>query len=150
MGRATSAFRLTITACVLPQQRKTRFLSPNLPITTRCSTNCWEDIWTKAGGRCFKNLTRAQPQDRHQQPRAFSTDNIGMNYDYPEATYERRKEILKEHEDYQKGLMWALAYDPRVPEDVRAEMSQWASQKTNLPTMATGHTRSMCAKRGGW
>ncbi|MHC4170273.1 MAG: FAD-dependent oxidoreductase [Planctomycetota bacterium] len=56
---------------------------------------------------------------------AFSTDNIGMNYDYPEATYERRREILKEHEDYQKGLMWFLAYDPRAPEDVRQETSQW-------------------------
>ena len=60
---------------------------------------------------------------------AFSTDNIGMNYDYPEATYERRKEILKEHEDYQKGLMWFMAYDSRVPEDVRAAMSQWGLAK---------------------
>ena len=34
----------------------------------------------------------------------FSTDNIGMNYDYPEASYERRREIIKEHETYQKGL----------------------------------------------
>jgi len=56
---------------------------------------------------------------------AFSTDNIGMNYDYPEASYQRRREILKEHEDYQKGLMWFLAYDPRTPEDVRQQMSQW-------------------------
>jgi len=60
---------------------------------------------------------------------AFSTDNIGMNYDYPEATYERRQEILKEHEDYQKGLMWFLAYDPRTPEDVRQKMSQWGLAK---------------------
>jgi len=60
---------------------------------------------------------------------AFSTDNIGMNYDYPEATYERRREILKEHEDYQKGLMWFLAYDPRVPEDVRERMSRWGLAK---------------------
>lgn len=56
---------------------------------------------------------------------AFSTDNIGMNYDYPEASYERRREIVEEHEAYQKGLMWFLAYDERVPEDVRAEMSRW-------------------------
>jgi hypothetical protein len=55
----------------------------------------------------------------------FSTDNIGMNYDYPEATYERRKEILKEHEDYQKGLMYFLANDEKVPVEVRNEMSQW-------------------------
>jgi hypothetical protein len=51
----------------------------------------------------------------------FSTDNIGMNYDYPEATYERREEIIREHEQYQKGLMYFLANDPRVPEKIRAK-----------------------------
>jgi len=56
---------------------------------------------------------------------AFSTDNIGMNYDYPEAGYERREEIVREHERYQKGLMWYLANDPRVPEDVREQIGQW-------------------------
>ncbi len=60
---------------------------------------------------------------------AFSTDDIGMNYDYPEATYERRQEILKEHEDYQKGLIWFLAYDPRTPADVREKMSHWGLAK---------------------
>ncbi len=60
---------------------------------------------------------------------AFSTDDIGTNYDYPLATYERRREILKEHEDYQKGLMWFLAYDPRVPQDVREDVSQWGLAK---------------------
>ena len=60
---------------------------------------------------------------------AFSTDNIGMNYDYPEASYERRREILKEHEDYQKGYFWFLANDPRTPEDVRNQMSQWGLSK---------------------
>ena len=59
----------------------------------------------------------------------FSTDNIGFNYDYPEASYERRREIIREHEDYQQGLMYFIAYDPRVPEDVRAEMSQWGLAK---------------------
>jgi hypothetical protein len=56
---------------------------------------------------------------------AFSTDNIGMNYEYPEASYERRREIIKQHEDYQKGLMWFMTYDPRVPEDVRNAMVKW-------------------------
>jgi hypothetical protein len=60
---------------------------------------------------------------------AFSTDNIGMNYDYPEATYEQRLEILKEHETYQKGLMWFIANDPRVPKKFRIEMSQWGLAK---------------------
>jgi hypothetical protein len=55
----------------------------------------------------------------------FSTDNIGMNYDYPEASYERRREIIAEHISYQKGLLWFLCSDPAVPEDIREEMNQW-------------------------
>jgi hypothetical protein len=59
----------------------------------------------------------------------FSTDNIGMNYDYPEATYERRKEILKEHISYQKGLLYFASTDPRLPEWLRKEMSSWGYSK---------------------
>ncbi len=59
----------------------------------------------------------------------FSTDNIGMNYDYPEATYERRRDILAEHETYQKGLMYFIANDPRVPADVQERMRQWGLAK---------------------
>ncbi|MCX7887250.1 MAG: FAD-dependent oxidoreductase [Verrucomicrobiae bacterium] len=55
----------------------------------------------------------------------FSTDNIGYNYDYPDASYERRREIIREHETYQKGLMYFIANDPRVPEDVQKEMRRW-------------------------
>ena len=55
----------------------------------------------------------------------FSSDFIGMNYDYPEASYERRKEIIKEHEDYQKGLLYFVANDPRVPQEIRERMKDW-------------------------
>ena len=59
----------------------------------------------------------------------FSTDNIGFNYDYPEASYERRREILKEHERYQKGWLYFVANDPRVPDDVRQQMRRWGLPK---------------------
>jgi len=59
----------------------------------------------------------------------FSTDNIGFNYDYPEASYDRRKEIIKEHETYQKGLMYFIANDERVPVEVREAMSKWGLPK---------------------
>ncbi|REA58381.1 xanthan lyase [Dyadobacter luteus] len=59
----------------------------------------------------------------------FSTDFIGQNYDYPEASYERRKEIIKEHELYQKGLMYYWSNDEAVPADVRAEMNKWGLPK---------------------
>ncbi len=52
----------------------------------------------------------------------FSTDNIGRNYDYPEASYERRREILAEHERYQKGYHYFLSNDPRLPDDVRERL----------------------------
>ena len=59
----------------------------------------------------------------------FSTDNIGLSYDYPEASYERRREILKEHETYQKGWLYFIANDPRVPKDVQARMREWGLPK---------------------
>jgi hypothetical protein len=59
----------------------------------------------------------------------FSSDNIGMNYDYPEASYKRRKEIIKEHETYQKGLLWFVANNPRVPAEIQTEMQTWGLPK---------------------
>jgi len=59
----------------------------------------------------------------------FSSDNIGMNYDYPEASYERRQEIIKEHEDYQKGLLYFVANDPRVPKETQEEFQKWGLAK---------------------
>ncbi len=56
---------------------------------------------------------------------AFSTDNIGMNYQYPEASYIEREKILKEHETYQKGLMWTLGNHPRIPKEIRDAMAKW-------------------------
>jgi hypothetical protein len=55
----------------------------------------------------------------------FSTDNIGMNYAYPEGSYAKRQAIIKEHEVYQKGLMYFLANDPRVPEVIQTEVNRW-------------------------
>ena len=60
---------------------------------------------------------------------AFSTDNIGMNYDYPEADYVTRERIWKEHETYQKGLMWTIANNLRVPESIRKEFTSIALAK---------------------
>ena len=59
----------------------------------------------------------------------FSFDNIGMNYEYPEASYKKRDEIIKEHIIYQKGLLYFIANDPRIPAEVRNEMSLWGYSK---------------------
>jgi len=55
----------------------------------------------------------------------FSTDYIGQNYDYPNASYERRREILERHRRYQQGLMYFLANDSGIPAEVRDAFSRW-------------------------
>ena len=59
----------------------------------------------------------------------FSTDNIGMNYDYPDGDYATRDKIYREHELYQKGLMWTLANHPRVPDHIRNKIAKWGLAK---------------------
>ena len=55
----------------------------------------------------------------------FSTDFIGRNWNWPEASYAERDAIRAEHLKYQQGLMWTLANHPRVPEKVRREVARW-------------------------
>ncbi|MGX5852991.1 FAD-dependent oxidoreductase [Dyadobacter jiangsuensis] len=59
----------------------------------------------------------------------FSTDMIGMNYDYPDADYKKRAEIIKAHETYTKGLLYFFGHDPRVPAELREAMLKWGYPK---------------------
>jgi hypothetical protein len=82
--------------------------------------------WRQTFGK-FDRIPNGKTDTNNHGP--FSFDNIGYNYDYPDASYERRKEIIAEHEQYQKGLLYFIANDPRVPEDVRAKMQKWGLPK---------------------
>ena len=82
----------------------------------------WRDMFKK-----FDAIPNHKTDTNNHGP--FSSDNIGMNYDYPEASYARRKEILAEHTRYQQGLLYFMANDPRVPDDVRTAMAQWGLAK---------------------
>jgi hypothetical protein len=82
----------------------------------------WREVFAK-----FDAIPNGKTDTNNHGP--FSTDNIGMNYDYLEASYERRRQILREHETYQKGLMYFLANDSCVPQDVREPMSCWGLAK---------------------
>ena len=59
----------------------------------------------------------------------FSTDMIGMNYDYPEASYAERERITKEHENYIKGLLYFIGHSKRIPPHLRKEMLRWGYPK---------------------
>lgn len=56
---------------------------------------------------------------------AVSMNLVGGSLKYPEAGYRERREIEKRHEYWQRGLMYSLANHPRVPEEIRAEVSRW-------------------------
>lgn len=78
----------------------------------------WNEVFNK-----FDPLPNHKTDVNNHGP--FSSDNIGMNYEYPEASYQKRAEIIGEHRSYQKGLLWFLGNDPAVPADIRKRMSQW-------------------------
>jgi hypothetical protein len=82
----------------------------------------WRETFDK-----YDAIPNAKTDTNNHGP--FSTDNIGRNYDYPDASYARRREIIQEHVDYQQGWLYFVANDPRVPDDVRSAMSKWGLAK---------------------
>ncbi|MEZ6192110.1 MAG: FAD-dependent oxidoreductase [Phycisphaerales bacterium] len=54
-----------------------------------------------------------------------STNLHNGSWDYPDADYQRRDEIWREHESYVRGFFYFLANDPNVPQSIRDEVSQW-------------------------
>ena len=87
-------------------------------LLTRVFAAGWRETFHK-----FDPIPNRKTDTKNNGP--FSMDNIGMNWDYPDATYERRREIIKEHEAYQKGWLYFIANDPRVPADVQKEMQRY-------------------------
>jgi hypothetical protein len=82
----------------------------------------WRETFDK-----FDPIPNAKTDTNNHGP--FSTDNIGRSWDYPEASYARRREIIQEHVNYQQGWLYFVANDPRVPEDVRTAMAKWGLAK---------------------
>jgi hypothetical protein len=115
----------------IPFAKPERYDPSQYELLARVFATGWREAFQK-----FDPIPNRKTDTNNHGP--FSTDDIGMSYDYPDASYERRREILAEHERYQKGLMYFLANDPRVPEDVRAETSRYGLPKDEF------------ADNGGW
>ena len=64
---------------------------------------------------------------------AFSTDMIGMNYNFPTASWEERDALLQAHTDYTIGLLWFYGHDPRVPKELQEQMLRWGYPKDEYP-----------------
>jgi len=106
----------------LPITKPEGYDSTQYELLVRLSATRWNEFFGK-----YDPIPNLKTDVNNHGP--FSYDNIGMNWDYPEATYERRKEIIKEHVIYQKGLLYFMATDRRLPADVRETMNQWGYSK---------------------
>ncbi len=96
--------------------------STQYELLARAALAGWNEFFEK-----FDPIPNSKTDVNNHGP--FSSDNIGMNYDYPDASYERRKEIINEHELYQKGLLYFITTDLRIPPAVREEMNRWGLAK---------------------
>ncbi len=63
----------------------------------------------------------------------FSTDMIGMNYEYPEGDYATREKIQIAHDEYIKGLLYFIGHDERMPVHLRELMLKWGYPKDEYP-----------------
>ena len=68
----------------------------------------------------------------------MSSDYLGASDEWPEGSYQRRRELAAAHRNYQMGLFYFLANDPGVPANVRAAMSKWGLCKDEF------------VENGGW
>ena len=106
----------------VPVTKPEGYDSTQYELLVRLSDTRWNEFFGK-----YDPIPNAKTDVNNHGP--FSYDNIGMNWDYPEASYDRRKEILAEHILYQKGLLWFMATDKRLPAHVRETMNKWGFSK---------------------
>jgi hypothetical protein len=84
--------------------------------------------WFAAGGgqQAFNKFDRIQggKTDTNNHG-AFSTDFIGANWRWPEASYAEREMIFQAHVNYQQGYHWFMANDEAVPAKLRNTYASW-------------------------
>jgi hypothetical protein len=55
----------------------------------------------------------------------LSANLYGMNHAYPTGSYTVRTQVYQEHLHFTQGLLWFLANDRDLPDDLRSEWSRW-------------------------
>ena len=106
----------------VPFPRPAKYDAKEYELLLRIFDAGWRETFQK-----FDPIPNGKTDTNNHGP--FSTDNIGRNWDYPEASYARRREILDEHVNYQQGWLYFIANDPRVPAEVRTVMAKWGLAK---------------------
>ncbi len=115
----------------IPITRPQGYDSTQYELLARVAATGWDEYFNK-----YDPIPNLKTDVNNHGPVGF--DNIGMNWDYPDASYERRQEIINDHINYQKGFLYFMATDKRIPSDVRKAMNEW------------GYARDEFTDNGGW
>jgi len=118
-------FRMCLTndpANRIPFSRPDNYDPAQYELLVRIFDAGWQETFQK-----FDPIPNYKTDTNNHGP--MSSDNIGMNYNYPDGSYAERHAIFKEHEDYQKGWLYFIATDPRVPTAIQQEMNTWGLPK---------------------
>ncbi|MEQ7799160.1 FAD-dependent oxidoreductase [Pedobacter sp. ASV1-7] len=118
-------FRLCLTNH--PENRITfpkpdRYNPADYELMVRIFQSGWKELFDK-----FDPIPNRKTDTNNHGP--FSMDYIGMNYSYPEASYKERQKIIKDHENYQKGLLYFMATDKRIPKNLQDRLNNWGLAK---------------------
>jgi hypothetical protein len=92
----------------------------------------WKQVFDK-----FDRLRVRSKTDTNNHG-AVSTDFIGQNHRWAEASYFEREEMFQAHVAYQQGFHWFMANDPDVSVEIREAYSKW------------GLCRDEFTATGGW
>lgn len=96
----------------------------------------WLDEQAKEGRRVrlrdlidFYPRANAKFEMNNKQSAIISLGYFGGQFEWPDADYDRRREIYLDHLDHTLGLLHFLGHDAAVPAEVRAEMKSWGLHK---------------------
>ncbi|SEM00094.1 FAD dependent oxidoreductase [Chitinophaga rupis] len=71
------------------------------------------------------NYPPGKYETNNKQNAVISLGLFGGNTGYPDADYQKRKQIYQDHKDWTLGLLYFLQHDPSVPKPLRDEVNHY-------------------------
>jgi hypothetical protein len=86
--------------------------------------------YLKAGGELFyPQATRPNGKTDLGSWHDLSANLYGENWEYPAGDYAAKARVIKNHENFTRGLIWFLQHDPDVNQSTRANWDGWGLSK---------------------
>ncbi len=111
----------------IPFAKPTGYVEQDYELLARLLEAGWDETFNKFDRLCVRSKT----DTNNHGP--ISTDSIGQNHAWAEATYAERESLFQAHVTWQAGLHWFMANHPRVPASLRSRYAVWGLAKDEFP-----------------